>query len=121
MISMAVLAGFFGLTAGEEGDEALLAMLEVGGSDLSQPHEIEFFLYFPFQLAARCAARILERAGFKIEVTHEEEWAWHKWFCLATKTMVPEASALKRIRRRLSAIAALGLGKYDGWQTAPVK
>jgi len=42
---MLMLLGLFG---SNEGDEALLGILEVRGSDLSKPHEIDFFLYFPF-------------------------------------------------------------------------
>ncbi|HEY2116497.1 MAG TPA: ribonuclease E inhibitor RraB [Candidatus Angelobacter sp.] len=116
-----VVAGFFGLFGGEEGDQALLELLEVGGSDLSKPHEIDFFLCFPLKPTARFAARLIAQAGFRTEVTKEEDAGWLKWDCQATKIMVPKTAALKRIRFTFSLIALLCLGKYDGWQTGPVK
>jgi hypothetical protein len=120
VISISVVAGFFGLFGGEEGDQALLGLLEVAGSDLSKPHEIDFFLCFPLKSTARFAASLIARAGFQTEVT-EEDAGWLKWDCHATKIMVPKAAALKRIRFTFTLIALLCLGKYDGWQTGPVK
>lgn len=113
-----MLLGLFG---SNEGDEALLGMLEVGGSDLSKPHEIDFFLYFPFGGYTRLAAKLLTKAGFRTEITKVDQGRWHKWMLQATKTMVPKSWTLRRLRIVFSIIAAVGLGEYDGWETGVVK
>lgn len=117
-IAMLMLLGLFG---GNEGDEALLGMLEVKGSDLSKPHEIDFFIYFPFGGYTRLAAKLIARASFHTEVTKLDYSGWYKWALQATKTMVPKSWTLRRIRIVFSIIAVLGLGKYDGWETGVVK
>src|SRR5215831_5692802 len=111
---MLMLLGVFG---GNEGDEALLGLLEVKGSDLSKPHEIDFFFYFPFGGYARLAAKLISQAGFRTEVTKLNNAGWHKWDLQATKVMVPKSWTLRRLRITFTVIALLGLGEYDGWQT----
>jgi len=115
---MLMLLGVFG---GNEGDEALLGLLEVKGSDLSQPHKIDFFLYFPFGGYTRLAAKLIAQAGFRTEVTKFDNAGRHKWDLQATKTMIPKSWTLRRLRIVFSIIAAVGLGEYDGWQTDLVK
>lgn len=115
---MLMLLGVFG---GNEGDEALLGLLEVKGSDLSKPHEIDFFLYFPFGGYTRLAAKLIAQAGFRTEVTKFDNAGRHKWDLQATKTMIPKSWTLRRLRIVFSIIAAVGLGEYDGWQTDLVK
>ena len=113
-----MLMGLFG---GNEGDEALLGMLEVKGSDLSKPHEIDFFLYFPFGGYTRLAAKLITQAGFQTEITKLDNAGWHKWDLQATKVMIPKSWTLRRLRIVFSIIAVLGLGEYDGWQSGVVK
>lgn len=115
---MLMLLGLFG---GNEGDEALLGLLEVGGSDLSKPHEIDFFLYFPFAGYAWLAAKLITKAGFQTEVTKLDNAGWHKWKLQATKTIIPKSWTLRSLRIVFSIIAAVGLGEYDGWETGVVK
>lgn len=115
---MLMVLGVFGKN---EGDEALLGMLEVGGSDLSKPHEIDFFLDFPFGGYARLAAKLITPAGFRTEITKLDNAGWHKWDLQATKVMVPKSWTLRRLRIVFSIIALLGLGEYDGWQTSVMK
>ncbi|HEV8494393.1 MAG TPA: ribonuclease E inhibitor RraB [Candidatus Angelobacter sp.] len=115
---MLMLLGVFG---GNEGDEALLSLLAVKGSDLSKPHEIDFFLYFPFGGYTWLAAKLIAQAGFRTKVTKFDNAGWHKWDLQATKTIIPRSWTLRRLRIVFSVVALLGLGKYDGWQTGLVK
>jgi len=115
---MLMLLGLFG---SNEGDEALLGILEVRGSDLSKPHEIDFFLYFPFGGYTRLAAKLITKAGFRTEITKLDNAGWHKWMLQATKTMIPKSWALRRLRIVFSIIAAVGLGEYDGWAADVMK
>jgi hypothetical protein len=91
----------------------VLAGLQAAGSDLSKPHPIEFFLYFPTREAAdRALPKVLENeltAEVKKAETDEE------WLILATKNMIPKEVDLANLGSRLTAIASAEGGKYDGW------
>jgi regulator of RNase E activity RraB len=110
--------GFFSLFGSSEKadpDESVLVQLEKAGSGLSKPHKIEFFLYFPSHSVAERAALRIRETGFQVEVMRAAKG--NDWLCLATKTMVPELSALQEIRRDFSSLAVLLKGEYDGWGT----
>ena len=110
--------GFFSVFASSENadpDESVLIQLKKAESDLSKPHKIEFFLYFPSRSVAERAALQIRETGFQVEVRRAAKG--NDWFCLATKTMVPELSALEEIRREFSSLAASLKGEYDGWGT----
>ena len=49
-------------------DQLVLVQLRKSGSDLSKPHKIEFFLYFPTQSIAENAGLNIRDAGFEVEV-----------------------------------------------------
>jgi regulator of RNase E activity RraB len=110
--------GFFSVFASSENadpDESVLIQLKKAESDLSRPHKIEFFLYFPSQSVAEQAALRIREAGFQVEVRRAAKG--NDWLCFATKTMVPELSALQEIRGEFSSLAASLKGEYDGWGT----
>jgi hypothetical protein len=124
-ITILVLLGVLGLAlllngrresaASSDPDEATLAELGKAGSNLAQPHEIEFFLYFPTQRAADDAGTQLRGEGFSVEVTPGEDT--EDWLCLATRTLRPTIDELQRLRRYLNAVAGSREGAYDGWGT----
>ena len=118
LLTTTLLMGFFSLFGCSENpdlDESVLVQLKKAGSDLSKPHKIEFFLYFPSQSVAERAALRIRKAGFQVEVRRAAKG--NEWLCFATKTMVPELSALQQIRRDFSSLAASLKGEYDGWGT----
>jgi len=102
-----------------DSDQSVLLQLRKAGSDLSKPHSIEFFVYFPTQAAAEKAAVPIRRAGFGVDVQQAAQG--DDWLCFATKTMVPELVDLQKIRRDFVALAAAMNGEYDGWGTQVVK
>lgn len=102
---------------GADRDLAVIAQLEAAGSDLSKPHEIEFFLYFPSEQAANHAASRLRNASFGVEVQLGADGT--RWLCLATRSLVPTHDALASSRALLEALASELGGEYDGWG-APV-
>jgi hypothetical protein len=72
-------------------------------------------LYFPTQEIPKQAAPKITASGFAVELkqgTHGTDW-----LCFATKTMVPDLSALQKIRQDFNALAASLNGVYDGWGT----
>jgi hypothetical protein len=99
-------------------DRSVLNQLRAAGSDLSQPHCIDFFLFAPTQAAASALGARLETFGFTSTLAKEPVDS--TWSVVAVKTIVPTESALAAIRQQLSQEAkALG-GVYDGWGSAIV-
>ena len=110
------LFNLFGSSKKADPDELVLRQLKKAGSDLSKPHRIEFFLYFPTQSVAEQAPVRIREQGFVVEVRPAAQ-SKSEWLCFATKTMVPDLSALQKIRRDFTALAASLHGQYDGWGT----
>jgi len=100
-------------------DQSVLAQLRKAGSDLSKPHNLEFFLYFPTQSIAEESALPMRNAGFRVDVKRAAQG--DAWLCFATKTMVPELPDLQKIRHDFDTLAVSKDGEYDGWGTQVVK
>jgi len=100
-------------------DQSVLVQLRKAGSDLSKPHNIEFFLYFPTRAVAEKAASPIRNAGFEVDVKRAAQG--DTWLCFATKTMVPELPDLQKIRRNFVTLAISMNGEYDGRGTQVVK
>ena len=101
-----------------DGDLAVIQQLRGAGSDVTKPHPIEFFLYFPDEQAAQTAADRVRSSGFDANV---QRGADNSWLCLATKSMVPSHEALVGIRRQFEEMASALGGEYDGWGTPIVQ
>src|SRR5580698_1527080 len=80
------LFSLFGCSKKPDLDESVLIQLTKAGSDLSKPHKIEFFLYFPTQASAEQAAPRIRDDGCEVEAKKQP----NDWICLATKTMIPK-------------------------------
>jgi regulator of RNase E activity RraB len=105
--------------AEEQADLETLNRLEEAGSDLSKPHEIEFFLYFPDEGSANAAAESIREQGFVVEVMPPVDGS--DWLCFATKTLVPTLEDIVTIGREFNEIAEAYGGEYDGWGTMVVR
>ncbi len=122
LLSFILVVGALSLFGGSkkpDPDEAVLVQLKKAGSDLSKPHKIEFFLYFPTQSGAEQAGQRIKREGFDVKVQRAAQG--NDWLCFATKTVVPDLAVLQKIRRDFNAIVASTGGEYDGWGTGVVK
>jgi hypothetical protein len=64
-------------------------------SDLTKVHSIDFYLYFSTERIASEVARQLITEGFdtKVGLGADEK----NWLCLATKSMIPDESALNSL------------------------
>jgi regulator of RNase E activity RraB len=100
-------------------DQLVLVQLRKSGSNLSKPHNIQFFLYFPTRSVAEDASLKVRGAGFEVEVTKAAQG--DSWLCFARKTMIPVLTDLQRIRQNFVALADSMNGEYDGWGTEIVK
>ncbi len=96
-------------------DRTVLNQLKEAGSDLSKPHDLEFYLYFPAEQSAHQAAEKLEADGFEGEL--KPSAADSSWLCLVRKRMVPELSEIAALRRKLTSLAKEFKGQFDGWET----
>jgi len=100
-------------------DQQVLDQLKKAGSDLSKPHNIEFFIYFPTEASANDAVKDIkvEVDNVKVQLGADKK----NWLCFATKRMVPDHDKLVALRKRFNEIAHKGNGEYDGWGTEVVK
>ena len=96
-------------------DEATLIQLKSAGSNLSKPHSLDFFLYFPDQSTADSAAARIRKLGFAVKV--EKSTTGTEWLCYSTRIMVPDLHELQMIRIDFNQLAAPLRGNYDGWGT----
>jgi regulator of ribonuclease activity B len=101
-----------------EVDQNVLNQLRAAGSDLSKPHDMEFYLRFPTQELANEVADEIEAEGFTVEVKRVAEDKG--WLCYVTKKMVPEGPKITVIGERFSTLAREYEGEYDGWETSVV-
>ena len=122
LIVIAAIAGLLLLRpvkAQTSQDSLVIAQLKKAGSNLSKPHEIEFFFYFHTKEAAEHVSEKLNALGFSAKA--EPAAKGSDWLVLAKKSLVPTESALVELRSKFDAIAAEDNGVYDGWGTPVVK
>lgn len=100
-------------------DAAVIAQLRTAGSDLSRPHPIDFYLYFPNREAAGRISRTLSSKGFEASI--EPSARGTDWLVLAKKQVVPTQTAMERLSAELEVIAASEKGEYDGWETMVIR
>ncbi len=105
----------FGKSKKQDPDEQVILQLEKVGSNLSLPHNIEFFLYFPSKQAVEESVNIIESKGFQVEVRNGANET--EWLCLATKKIIPSLQNLQEIRSSFDELTASLGGVYDGWGT----
>ena len=76
IVIMGLLSSLFGCTRKPDPDEAVIIQLRKAGSDLSKPHTIDFYLYFPSQSAAEKAAAQMRQTGYTVEVKRAAKPGW---------------------------------------------
>lgn len=94
-------------------DGQVVEQLAKAGSDLSKPHNIEFFLYFPTQEAARAAASDINDPSFSAVVRQEANGK--EWLLQLNRPMLPIEADLVALRSKLDSVAGKHGGVYDGW------
>jgi hypothetical protein len=100
-------------------DAEVIEQLRLAGSDLSKPHDVEFFLYFATEKDAQDIAAQLVQAGYETIVRKGDGES--QYLLKATRAMVPSESELVRIRYQFGSLAAASGGVYDGWGTPVVR
>jgi hypothetical protein len=114
LVIIGLFSSLFGCTRKPDPDEAVIIQLRKAGSDLSKPHTIDFYLYFPSESAAEQAAARIRQTGFAAEVKRAAKG--DDWLCLGTKKVIHELSTIQGITRDLNELANSLHGDYDGWE-----
>jgi hypothetical protein len=71
----------------------VLQRLRENGSDLTKPHDFEFYVYLTTRPLARKAADKIRQSGFAAaEVSRSA--SGDAWLCVAKKTLIPEKADL---------------------------
>jgi hypothetical protein len=85
-------------------------------SDLSEPHLIRHYLYFPTCNAAEDVAGVLGRGGYRTEARLSADVDEESWLVLAEQEAVLTPEFIASTRGHLEALAAGAGGEYDGWE-----
>lgn len=101
-------------------DTQVISQLRQAGSDLAKPHPLEVFLCFPDEASARQAAESVSAKGLSTEIRPPDSQR-AEWLLFATRSMVPELSALTELRSFFEVLATAQKGHYDGWGTPVVR
>ncbi len=96
-------------------DQEILEHLKERGSDLTLPHEIEFYVYFPSEQAAQTASHGITQEGFRIHLLADP--SGNRWLCLALKEFIPDLETIKTYQQKFDDLAKPYGGKCDGWGT----
>ena len=98
-----------------EQDQEILDHLKERGSDLTVPHEVEFYVYFPTEKDAQAASHLITQKGFRIHILADP--SGNRWLCLALKEMVPALETIVGYKAQFNELAKTYGGKCDGWGT----
>ena len=96
-------------------DEKALENLHKSGSDLSQVHPFDFYLYHQHEPGAKDLCSHLEAEGFLVNV--REGAIKGEWLCLASVRFVPSVNKLQEYQALFDTLIDEYGGEYDGWET----
>jgi len=103
------------MNAAKRANERVLYHLRRLGADVSNPREVEFFIYIPTEEGAYRVAAELQKEGYDVQV--DLGGKGDQWLCFATKTIVPSLDEINRIGEHFTNLAESYGGNYDGWGT----
>jgi hypothetical protein len=81
------------------------------GSDLTLPHSLDLYLYYPSEAAAHEVAALFLDSPMKTDVTESD----HHWLCLVQCRLVPSPDELAVIAELMRQIHEKFGGDFDGW------
>ena len=122
VVTLALLAtvspGYSQARISAQTDEIFRA--QFGDSDLTKPHLVDFYLFFPTYAAAVSASSRVRQLGLtlvavRLSGTHTD------YLLTGTKRLVPTRSAFTSLEGQLEDIATAGNGRYDGWASEVVR
>lgn len=94
-------------------DRLTIRGLQQAGSNLSLPHDVEFFFYFPTKTVALEVAELLKQDGYATLVERTVEG--DKYSCQAAKSLILNVVEMSKLTVHLNALANRHGGEFDGW------
>jgi regulator of RNase E activity RraB len=96
-------------------DQEILDHLRDRGADLTKPHEVEFYIYFPTQEAAQAASHEITQKGFRVQLLADP--SGKRWLCLSLKEFVPDLETIQAYKKKFDDLAKPHGGHCDSWGT----
>lgn len=84
--------------------------------DLSAPHVVQHYLYFPEEHASQSVADLLTKRGFDVENRLGADNV--NWLVLAKHRIIVTEEVIETLRANFEAVAAHYNGEYDGWEAS---
>jgi hypothetical protein len=98
--------------AQESADGKTLAQLAKAGSDLTKPHAIDFFFYFPTKDEAEKVTPKLQALGLSTKVGHAAKGS--TWLIQGNKVMIPTDPNCRAFGERLTRLPNLRMENTTG-------
>ncbi len=102
----------------EDRDYKTIEALKNNGSDISKPHEIDFFLDFDKFEQAAPIAQAMDKDGFNVRMFENGDGTFT---IEAKKTIPPSLETMREITKQLNSLTEKYGGNYDGWGTEIVE
>lgn len=92
-----------------------LRMIAEGGSDMSQPMEIEYHIFVPDQPTGHAVSEVLREKGYDVELWCDEED--EGWTCTCYRNMLATHEGITAFEGELEAWCEPLGATPDGWGT----
>jgi hypothetical protein len=102
-----------------DSDQAAFESLRDAGSDMSQVHPFDFYLYHPDETGAVQLCTQLQVDGFSVIV--REGALEGEWLCMASLSFIPSIDKLAELEDKFESLILQFGGEYDGWETIVIQ
>ena len=99
-------------------DASIIESLSAISTDLTQPHQVDFYFTFKAEAPAKAASQAMAQQGYT-EVDLSPSPGDGLWQLQVQRTLVPELKGMNAASQALAAIARQHGGDYDGWSAIP--
>ena len=91
--------------------EDVRAQLAAQGSDLTLPHSLDLYLYYPSEAMAQEVAALFLDSPMESEVIESDQ----HWLCLVHCRLIPSGEELSAIANLMRTVHDRFGGDFDGW------
>jgi Regulator of ribonuclease activity B len=91
--------------------EDVRAQLAAQGSDLTLPHSLDLYLYYPSEAMAQEVAAVFLDSPMESDVIESDQ----HWLCLVQCRIVPTTDGLSAIANLMRTVHDRFGGDFDGW------
>jgi len=98
-------------------DAQVFDQLQKAGHDFTKKTTVDFYLYFPEEIAARSAIHVLSSEGYRGDLKNIDG----RWQAHLAKEMVLTADDIDMERFQMRELTVNSGGEYDGWGAQVVR